>query len=253
MTTKQEFLARVSARLGRRSPQDAGAVTWAPALVSGAGVTDPAVLADRFAAEVQRVGGHVHRAPDPGGVGGLILEVLAAEVSPGPVVRWEDPTLANLGLDEQLQAAGYQVSSDRAGGALPLIRAAEQAVAGITGCDMAIAETGSLVLGSHAIEDSAGPGRGRVVSLLPPVHIAVVYVEQIVRNGEEVMRRLAAAPLPPQVVFVTGPSRSSDIENDLSIGVHGPRTVHVVLVGVTPACLQGAKTHNLGGIPGEDG
>jgi L-lactate dehydrogenase complex protein LldG len=229
--TQQAFLARVSTRLGRRSSREAGPLTWSPRPASSAGVTDPSVLADRFAAEVERIGGRVHRAAGPAGVGQLIVGVVAAEAPSGLVVRWEDPTLAGLDLDELLQAAGYQVASDGGEGAGSLIRTAEQAVVGITGCDAAIAETGSLVLGTHALGSAGGQGRGRVISLLPPVHVAVVYRDQIVRNGEDIMRLLAASPLPPQVVFVSGPSRSSDIENDLSIGVHGPRMVHVILVG----------------------
>ena len=75
----------------------------------------------------------------------------------------------------------------------------------------------------------------RVVGLLPPVHIAIVRREQLVFSALAVFRRLAAAPIPPQVVFASGPSRSADIENDLSIGVHGPGQVHVIL------CDQGAN------------
>lgn len=96
---------------------------------------------------------------------------------------------------------------------------------GITGCDFAVADTGSVVL-------VASPEQGRVVSLLPSVHIVLVDSRQIVTRMGEVWAALQRKfPLsvdqawPAAVNFVTGPSRSSDIENDLSIGVHGPAAV----------------------------
>jgi L-lactate dehydrogenase complex protein LldG len=57
-----------------------------------------------------------------------------------------------------------------------------------------------------------------------------VRKEQIVYSSVSVFRRLAAGPMPSQVIFKSGPSRSSDIENDLSIGVHGPGHLHVILL-----------------------
>jgi L-lactate dehydrogenase complex protein LldG len=228
--SEEEFLGRVSARLGRRTWEEAGRPVWSPEPSLRAALGHGIDLAEKFAAEVERIGGVVHRVRKPSEVAALIRDLLVAEVPQGMVVRWEDPLLSGLGLDEELTAAGYQVVTDGSEDGATLIGRAEQAVAGITGCDAAIAETGSLVLGSHSLGRASGRGRGRVVSLLPPVHVAVVYREQILTNGGELFRTLAASPLPPQVVFVSGPSRSSDIENDQSIGVHGPCRVHVVLV-----------------------
>lgn len=231
MTSEQEFLARVSARLGRKSPAEAKPV-WNPTLpVANIGPTDPEALAERFKHELERVGGKVYRAA-PTEAAATAAAILTDQGLAGTVVRWEDPSLNGLGLDEALNTAGFTVvpfAPGAGGGAL--VQAAEQAVAGITGCDAAIAETGSLVLGSRQLEEQSAPGRGRVVSLLPPVHIAIVRLEQLVYSALEVFRGLKSAPMPSQVVFVTGPSRSADIENDLSIGVHGPGQVHVILVG----------------------
>jgi L-lactate dehydrogenase complex protein LldG len=103
---------------------------------------------------------------------------------------------------------------------------AEQAAAdvGVTGCHGAIAETGSLVLLS-------APGCSRAVSLLPPLHVALVRPEDLyatmgdffAQNGD----RMSATS---SCTFVTGPSRTADIELSLTIGVHGPGRV-VVIVG----------------------
>ncbi|HNQ22683.1 MAG TPA: lactate utilization protein C [Phycisphaerae bacterium] len=95
--------------------------------------------------------------------------------------------------------------------------------AGISGVAAAVAETGSIVCVS-------GPSRWRSLSLVPPVHIAVVREEQIL---PDLLDLLATAPpenLPAQLVVITGPSKTADIEGILITGVHGPGEVHVVVV-----------------------
>jgi len=110
---------------------------------------------------------------------------------------------------------------------------------GITGCQFAVADTGSVVL-------IASRTAGRVVSLLPSVHIVLLHASQIVTRMGEVWAGLAGQrtgsqgePWPAAVNFITGPSRSSDIENDLSIGVHGPAAViaFVLAEGATDPTL----------------
>ena len=94
---------------------------------------------------------------------------------------------------------------------------------GITGCDAAIAETGSLVMLS-------GPGRSRAVSLLPPFHIAIVRSDQLYESmGEFFAQRRSDIVKAASCTFITGPSRSADIEFTLTLGVHGPGRVAVVI------------------------
>jgi len=103
-------------------------------------------------------------------------------------------------------------------------RAAQaSADAGITGVQAAIAATGSLVLES-------GPGRPRAASLLPPRHIALVGRSQILRSVEAWAASGPALEKAANTTFITGPSRSADIEMIVTLGVHGPGEVHVVLV-----------------------
>jgi iron-sulfur cluster protein len=101
---------------------------------------------------------------------------------------------------------------------------------GITGANVAIANTGTLILVTNE-------GNGRLVSTLPPIHVALVGVEKIVPSLDEataILKLLAPSAtgqkMSVYVSFTTGPSRSADIELSLSIGVHGPKEVHIVLV-----------------------
>jgi L-lactate utilization protein LutC len=94
---------------------------------------------------------------------------------------------------------------------------------GITMAQAAIAETGTLVL------DSARE-RNRLVSLVPPVHIAIVDAASIFQTlGEALAFIHQKGNISPAVTFITGPSRTADIELTLAIGVHGPQELHVIV------------------------
>jgi L-lactate dehydrogenase complex protein LldG len=97
---------------------------------------------------------------------------------------------------------------------------------GITGAFCAVAETGTLMTLSARDTPAA-------VSLLPETHIAVVRKSRIVRGMEEAWRlmREEAGALPRAVNFISGPSRTADIEQTVTLGAHGPYRVHIVLVG----------------------
>jgi L-lactate dehydrogenase complex protein LldG len=94
---------------------------------------------------------------------------------------------------------------------------------GVTAAQAAIAETGTLVLESES-------ERHRLVSLLPPVHIAVVNAADICMTLGEALRRVRqSTPMSRTITFITGPSRTADIELTLAIGVHGPKELYVIV------------------------
>ncbi len=98
---------------------------------------------------------------------------------------------------------------------------------GITTAQGAIAETGTLVL------DSANE-RHRLVSLVPPVHIAILDASRICETLSEALTLLRRdKEISPAVTFITGPSRTADIELTLAIGVHGPQELYVIINELT--------------------
>jgi len=96
---------------------------------------------------------------------------------------------------------------------------------GITSADYVLADTGTLVM-------IASPAEARLISLLPPVHLAVVPKERILTGLDELF---SVVPQPAEItssmVMITGPSRTADIEQFLVRGVHGPGAIAVVVVG----------------------
>ena len=94
---------------------------------------------------------------------------------------------------------------------------------GVTDSLAAVARTGTFAVG-------CGPGTPRAISLVPDAHVGFVAASSIDATFEEAFARATAAGLAPNLVWISGPSRSADIEKRITLGVHGPRTVEVVIV-----------------------
>lgn len=144
------------------------------------------------------------------------------------VIAWDEPMLDAIGLPEAVRRAGIAwVPASRDHDPAELKAVAARAGAGVTGADFAVAETGTLTLMS-------GPGRARSVSLLPPLHIAIVRRERLLPNQAALCRELvnlaAVGATPSSINLVTGPSRTADIEHILVRKVHGPGELLVILV-----------------------
>src|SRR5437660_1940569 len=192
----------------------------------------PQTLA-RFRAEFERVAGVFHRVPSAADVPGE-LERICRERAAHRLVAWPAEDL-RVALAPALGAAGITVESMPR--ALPpdaerrrLRALIAEADLGVTGADIAIAETGPPVLVSAA-------GRPRSTSLLPPCHVAVFDRTVLVESLEQLGLVLEAwhdGPAPPErgavINFITGPSRTADIELTLTRGVHGPKEIHAIFV-----------------------
>lgn len=100
---------------------------------------------------------------------------------------------------------------------------------GITGADLAVAETGSLLITSKNDAE-------RLVSCLPPVHVVILSKEKILDNFLELAEwlRKAQDKSTRTVSIITGPSRTADIELEIVVGVHGPHELHVIILGGMP-------------------
>jgi L-lactate dehydrogenase complex protein LldG len=164
-----------------------------------------------FTVAAEALGAVVRRVP-PGGLPELLGEVVATH-QVGRAVVSRDPETA--GAVATLEALGVLVGGADAAADL-----------GVTGAVCGIAATGSVVVAA----DRAG---GRTTSLLPPVHVALVSMRSLLATPTDLWRQLPRhfpGGLPSQVVVITGPSRTSDIELVLVRGVHGPGQVWVGLL-----------------------
>jgi len=160
--------------------------------------------AEASAASVERVA----REPE---VPAAVARYLEAHALPRTGCVW--PSLARL----DWSAAGLELEARAARG---------EDLLGVTGVFCALAETGTLVVASGADTPSS-------VSLLPETHVAVVPLGRLVAHMEDAWELLRAeyGQLPRAVNFISGPSRTADIEQTLVLGAHGPYRVHIVLVG----------------------
>ena len=196
-------------------------------------------LLPKFEAELMGMAGIPHRAADRQALG-EILQAILSKAKASSVILSRNPLLAKLNLESLLRSWGKDVSlwaSSATADASPRLFAQTgfAAAVGITGVEFALAETGSLVV------TSLTEGT-QLASVAPPVHIALYRRSQLVASLDEVLQRLpvprdSSQPLPGRsVVFITGTSRTADIEQILIRGVHGPGEVHAILVEDT--CLE---------------
>ena len=179
-----------------------------------------------FTRELEKLMGKVHRVADDAQACARVLELLGAR-GVRRVLAWDDQWLRPADLGAALRDAGVVIEpcwlpSD---GHERTARLKALVVVGITGAHGALADTGSVVVVS-------GPGRGRIASLLPPTHIAVIGADQLSPTLATFLRaNPEVADIGSNVVAITGPSRTGDIEGTLVLGVHGPGDLHVIVIG----------------------
>ena len=211
MTAREEMLGRIREALGR-SREEPCATPPPPRLVIPQ-MTEEERL-ERFALALEALSGKAYQAASAADARRSVQALIAGKRA----VASNSPFLAECGITGLPGVeTGY---TDEAA----LREACQAAEAGITGADYALADTGSLVLLSS-------PREARMISLLPPVHVAVVPRARMLTGLDELFAVLPdPSAISSSMVIITGPSRTADIEQILVRGVHGPREVHVVLV-----------------------
>jgi L-lactate dehydrogenase complex protein LldF len=161
---------------------------------------------EQFSEELTALGGNVYRVTQEN-LNAELLKFLR-EKNVEDVAMWEKVS----GVDEAyLTKAGIKL--DRSDANLKV---------GITGATSAVAETGTLVIAS-------GAGESLTTSLLPEIHIAAIKSSQILETLEEALQ-LDEIKSSASIALISGPSRTADIEMTLTIGVHGPKEIHVFIV-----------------------
>lgn len=242
---RSEFLDNVRAALGRDAPlgdirvPDSTALSDAPSKVERrlesirrAQEATVDQLTSELVASAQEAGWIVERI-DRRRAAACVRRIVDA-LDAGSVLRSDHSILDEIGLDaafEESPIAVQKIASERSGMSPDAQRAAFRqnmldANVGVTGVDYAVAETGSVAI-------TAGSGVSRLISLLPPVHIAVVLSSQILPSLDELFSNLRGEFLEHGSLdytnIISGPSRSADIEQTLIRGMHGPREVYMVI------------------------
>ncbi|SAL65657.1 membrane protein [Caballeronia cordobensis] len=214
---RRNILARIRSAQGRRgSPTDAEYsaareyVERHPAGPRPPLPGTPDELVARFTLEAERLATTVAEVQSLAEAPAEAARYLQSLNLSADVVAW--PALAELPWAEVGIRAAFR-------------KPADADLVGITGCFCATAETGSLVLLS-------GPDTPASGALLPQTHIAIVPASRIVAAHEDAfaLMRAERGELPRAVNFVSGPSRTGDIEQTIVLGAHGPYRVHVIVV-----------------------
>jgi len=211
MTARDQILADIRAGLGR-----AGSAKPAPleAPLLRTPQKDRNLYVQLFVQNLEKLSGKVFVVPSPD----QVVPILADLVRGKQAVASNAPFLRTCGIGgfEQVRSDLTDREALREGCA--------KADVGVTCVDYALAETGSFVMLSS-------PDEARLISLLPPVHVAVIPRSRILANLDELF---ATLPKPAEqtsaMALITGPSRTADIEQILIRGVHGPGEVVAIVV-----------------------
>ncbi len=161
---------------------------------------------------------------------------LAERLNAVSVARSQQAVFDALPVDGALAGAGalcWPAVYDGAESRAAVRRRLEECALGITGADYAVAETGSVIVLPRR-------GLSRLVSVVPPVHLAIVRPQDVIDSLDDLftLRRLefyrngaeGSADMGSYLNFITGPSRTADIEQTIVVGVHGPKEVHLMML-----------------------
>lgn len=214
--SREEVLGRIRRSLNRKGPLPAGV---ADALARRTARSAPHILPhiaealhERFTQKVAAVAGSTATCSAGAGISEAVVEYLEGRGLPMRITVSEDELMQAVPWSNRLDVRkGLPDPAD---------------LTSVTGAFAAVAETGTVVM----ISDRETPTS---LNLLPENHIVAVPEGRMFKHQEEVWQALRKRPggMPRTVNFITGPSRTGDVEQVLQLGAHGPRELHVLLVG----------------------
>lgn len=222
MTARDGILSKI--RKARQTGPDDGARratvserlrTHPTGLIPARGQVDQPTRVALFVAQAEKVSTSVVRVASPAEVPGAVAAYLRSKNLPQAIRRGTDPLLADLPFESEPQlsvAVGASDGSD---------------LAGLSHAFAGVAETGTAVLAS-------GPDNPTTLNFLPEHHLVVIRAADVVGDYETAFARLREIrgdeTMPRVVNLITGPSRSGDIEQQILLGAHGPRSLHFIVV-----------------------
>jgi L-lactate dehydrogenase complex protein LldG len=209
-SARSEMLTRVRTALKRTVDSEVVAIPGTARIAPRVGGDVEAELS-AFFSEVEKLGGKTRRIAELADLAKALRELVEAEGIKKATV-WQTAELKAWGVEDTLRSIGVEVISPYATN-----REVAECDLGITGADFALPETGTLGLRS-TIEQP------RTVSLLPRVHLSLIQTACLRADLHQVVEE---AKQDGYFVFVTGPSRTADIELTVTVGVHGPKTLYV--------------------------
>ena len=212
MNSRAHILHQVRTALGRSEGQAAPELP--PVRLSIPAVSVEARIASMIM-RLEALAGRVYRVATPAAARAVVEETLANRTA----VASNAPFLEECGIPQLPNVRSGIADRDQ------LREVCASAAVGISSADYGLADTGTLVMVSS-------PHEARMISLLPPTHIAVLPCSRLLTGLNQMFALLPSpASMTSSLVLITGPSRTADIEQILVRGVHGPGEIIVVLVG----------------------
>ena len=220
MNARETILASIRRSLGvsgreapRRKAVDDRLREHPAGIVPARGKLAPGARAELFRKMVEAAAGSIEQVPRPADVPAAVTAFLRAHNLPMSVRRGDDPRLEAMPWAQERTLQVERGASDG------------NDLAAVSHAFGGVAESGTLVL-------TSGKDNPTTLNFLPDTHIVVVDAKDIAGDYETLWGRLRGQGAMPRTVnWITGPSRSADIEQTLILGAHGPRRLHVMIVG----------------------
>ncbi len=200
---------------------------------------DPNTLLDLFVEQAKLVNIKVTKLKDVSQAGPAISELIQnTEPEWGDkkfIMAWDHPLINQLKLEETLASDDVKVFTTKSKGMFDSREREKirerliQSYIGITSADFCVAQSATLVMRTR-------PNQPRATSLVPSIHVAVIKADQIIENLEELYFRLKWDPTEQEqgltncMTFISGPSKTGDIELVMVHGAHGPRQLHIYVI-----------------------